>query len=113
MRGRLHPPPQLIEGRIGLSRDQGTELLVILFESALLSAATRESRGTVGRPPALQEFLNKGATDAKLISDLLLRVVRMILKEPDDFLAEVIGIREHVLILADDYPYTQVKTDLS
>lgn len=92
--------------------DQLPEFVVVICEQALLSAATRENRRTVGCAPAWQEFLDEGATHAELVSDLLLCVVRMIFKEPDDFLAEVIGIRAHVLIFTNDHPYTQVKTDL-
>jgi len=81
-------------------------------EQALLSATARESRRAAGRAPALQEFLDKGAAGTELVSDFLLRVVRMILKEQDDSFAEVIRILDHVKIMLDVLPYNQVKTDL-
>ncbi len=36
----------------------------------------------------------------------------MIFVEPYDFFSEIIGTRCHSLILPDEFPYTQVKTDL-
>ena len=56
--------------------------------------------------------LNKGATRAELVSDFLLRVVRMILKEEYDSFAEVIRILDHINRMTYGRPYNQVKNDL-
>jgi len=84
----------------------------VILERVLLSAAVRKSGTTACSTPALQQLLNEGATYAKFVSNLLLCIVRMILKELDDLFAEVVGVWGHAPILAGDHPYTQLKTDL-
>jgi len=78
-----------------------------------LSPAQWQSRTTIGGALALQQFLNEGATDTKFISNLLMRKVRMILKEQDYLFAKVIRICNHPHILDNYYGYTQLETDLN
>jgi hypothetical protein len=85
----------------------------VISEFALLSPTPWQSGATVSGTLALQQFLNKGVTDTELVSNFLLRIVRVILEEQDDLFAEVIGIWNHPHILDDNYTYIQLETDLS